>query len=137
VREREHVEELKLVVQVVLEPEHHLEVIAERLDELPVAPLERGEQRLRTAPAAVGEEVGACAQELLPWQRRHRPRMERVLPGQHGAAERRLPEGVAGTLAVGDVQKRRPRRRRAAAAGDEAGAARAVVERGARAADDA
>ena len=135
--EREHVEELELVVEVVLEPEHHLEVVAERLEELPVAPLERGEQRLPAAPAAVGEEAGACAQQLLPWQRRHRPLVEHVLPGQHGTAERGLPQGVAGALAVGDVEERRPRRRRAAAADEVGGAAGAVVERGAGAADDA
>ena len=38
--EREDVEELELVVEVVLEPEHHLEVIAKRVEQLPVAPLE-------------------------------------------------------------------------------------------------
>jgi hypothetical protein len=32
---------LELVVEVVLEPEHDLEVVAERLEQLPVAPLER------------------------------------------------------------------------------------------------
>jgi hypothetical protein len=66
VGEREYVEELELVVEVVLEPEHNLEVVAERLEQLPVSPLERGEQRLLAAPAAVGEEAGACAQQLLP-----------------------------------------------------------------------
>ena len=92
VGEREHVEELELVVEVVLEPEHHLEVVAERLEQLPVAPLERGEQRLPAAPAALGEEAGARPQQLLPWQRRHRPLVEHVLPGQHGTAERGLPQ---------------------------------------------
>jgi hypothetical protein len=38
--EREHVEQLQLVVEVVLEPEHHLDVVAERLEQLPVASLE-------------------------------------------------------------------------------------------------
>ncbi len=137
VGEREHVEELELVVEVVLEPEHHLEAVAERLEQLPVAPLERGEQRLPAAPAAVGEEAGARPQQLLPRQRRHRPLVEHVLPGQHGAAERGLPQRVAGAFAVGDVEERRPRRRRPAAAGEVGGAAGAVVERGAGAADDA
>ena len=41
VGEREHVEELELVVEVVLEPEHDLEVVAERLEQLAVTPLER------------------------------------------------------------------------------------------------
>jgi hypothetical protein len=59
VGEREHVEELKLVVEVVLEPQHDLEVVAERVEQLPVASLERREQRLPVAPAAVGEEAGA------------------------------------------------------------------------------
>ena len=41
VGEREHVEELELVVEVVLEPEHDLHAVAQRLEQLPVAPLER------------------------------------------------------------------------------------------------
>ena len=115
VGEREHVEELELVVEVVLEPEHHLQVVAERLEQLPVAPLERGEQRLPASPAAVGEEAGAGLQQLLARQRRHRPLVEHVLPGQHGAAECGLPERIAGAFAVRDVEERRPRRRRPAA----------------------
>ena len=57
--EREHVDELELVVEVVLEPEHDLDAVAERVEQLPVAALERGEQRLPAAPAALGEEAGA------------------------------------------------------------------------------
>ena len=135
--ECERVDQLELVVEVVLEPEHHLEAVAERLEQLPVAPLERGEQRLPAAPAALGEEAGACAEQLLPWQRRHRPFVEHVLPGQHRAAEHGLAERVAGALAVRDVEEGRPRRRRPAAAGEVRRAAGAVVERGAGAADDA
>jgi len=41
VGKREHVEELELVVEVVLEPEHHLTVVTERLEQLPVASRER------------------------------------------------------------------------------------------------
>ena len=68
---------------------------------------------------------------------RHRPLVQHVLPRQHRAAEPRLPQRVARALAVRDVQERRRRRRLAAAAGQVRGAARAVVERVARAADDA
>jgi hypothetical protein len=48
--------------------------------------------------------------------------VEHVLPGQHGAAERRLPQGVAGALpfgtwsSVGRDDSARPRRTRRAAA---------------------
>ena len=65
VGEREHVEELELVVEVVLEPEHYREAVAQRIEQLLVAPLERGEERLPAPPAAVGEESGPCPQQLL------------------------------------------------------------------------
>ena len=136
-REREHVEELELVVQIVLEPEHHLEAVAQRLEQLQVAPLERGEQRLRATPAAVGEEARACPQQFLPRQSRYRAIVEHVLPRQHSAAERGLSKRVARAFAVRDVKKRGPSRRRAAAAGERGGAAGAVVERRAGATDDA
>ena len=109
----------------------------QRLDELPVAPLERREQRASAAPAAAGEERGADPTKLRPRSRRHRPLVEDVLPGQHGAAERRLPKCVAGALAVRDMQQQRTCARLAAAAGEVRGAAGAVVERAAGAADDA
>src|SRR5262249_21784799 len=102
--------------------------VAERLQQLTVSPLERCAQRLRTAPAAVGQEAGARPEQLVPRQRRDRSLVEDVLPWQHGAAERGPAEGVAGALAVRDVQQRRPRRRGAPAAGEIGRAARAVVE---------
>jgi hypothetical protein len=66
VRERQHVEELELVVEIVLEPEHDLAIVAERLEQLPVAPLERREQRLPATPAGLGEEAGTRLQQLPP-----------------------------------------------------------------------
>jgi hypothetical protein len=63
--------------------------------------------------------------------------VEHVLPRQHGATERGLTQRVAGAFAVGDVEERRPRRRRPAAAGEVGGAAGAVIERDAGAADAA
>ncbi len=104
--ERERVDQLELVVEVVLEPEHDLELIAERVEQPPVAPLQRREELLLSAPAAVGEEPGACAEQLAPWQRRHRSLVQHVLPGQDDTAKRRLPERVAGALAVRDVEQR-------------------------------
>jgi hypothetical protein len=104
VGEREHVEELQLVVEVVLEPQHDVGVVVDCIKQLLIAALERGEERLLPAPAAVGEKAGACSQELLSRQCRGRPGVERVLPGQHRTAERGLAQRVAGALAVGDVQ---------------------------------
>ena len=60
--------------------------------------------------------------------------MEGVVPGEHGAAEAGLPQRVGRALAVRDVEHRR--RRRATAPREVGGTAGAVVERGARAADD-
>jgi hypothetical protein len=60
--------------------------------------------------------------------------VQHVLPRQDCAAERGLPQRVAGTLAVRHVQER-PELRVPAAAGEVGGAARAVVERVAGAAE--
>jgi transposase len=60
------------------------------------------------APAAVGEEAGSFSQEFLSRQCRDWAFVEGVVPGQHGAAEPGLAQRVAGALAVGDVQQRRP-----------------------------
>src|SRR5215218_5876871 len=81
--------------------------LAQRLDELSVAPLERGKDRASARPAALGEEAGPSAQKLRPRQGGHWTLVQRVLPRQHRAAERRLPQGVRGTLAVRDVQNPR------------------------------
>ena len=90
VRERERVDELQLVVEVMLEPEHHLQPVAQRFNELPITPLERGEDRAPTPPTTIGEESSPGAQQLRPRHLRHRPLVKHVLPGQHRAAERRL-----------------------------------------------
>ncbi len=117
-RECERVEELELVVEVVLEPEHHVRAAAQRLDELPVALLERGEDRLAAPPTAVREEPGPHVQQLRPRNLGHRPLVERVLPRQHRAAKRRLPQRAPGALPVRDVQKRGRRTRLPALPGD-------------------
>jgi hypothetical protein len=63
--------------------------------------------------------------------------VKHVLPRQHRPAERRLPQRVPGALAVRHVQKRRTLSRLPTPPGEVAGAARAMVERLARTADDA
>ena len=65
-RQRERIDELKLVVEVVLEPEHDLDAAGERLDELPVAPLEHRQQRTPPAPAAVGQERARVRSSSAP-----------------------------------------------------------------------
>src|SRR5205085_4811359 len=122
-REREHVEELQLVVQVVLEPQHDRQAVAQRIDQPPVPPLERRENRGAAPPPALREERGTDLQQPLPRYRGNRPFVENVLPREDRAAERRLPQRVAGALAVGDVQKRRARQRLATAPRQVRGAA--------------
>ena len=67
---------------------------------------------------------------------RHGPLVEHVLPREHRAAERRLPQRVAGALTVRHVEQR-PDPRIAPAAGEKGRAAGAVVERVAGTPDDA
>src|SRR5204863_4026131 len=71
-------------------------------------------------------------QQLPTWNSANGAFVQDVLPRQHRTAERRLPQRVARALAVRDVQKRR-RRTFAPASSEVCGAARAMVERGARA----
>jgi hypothetical protein len=135
--EGEHVEELELVVEVVLEPDDDLDAVAKRAQKLRVPSLERAEDRAPAAPARVGEETRAQAEQLAPRHGGHRSRVEHVLPREHRAAERRLPQGVAGALPVRDMHELRWHLGLLSAAREVRGTAGAVVERVARAADDA
>src|SRR5581483_8248432 len=54
--ERERVEKLQLVVEVVLEPEDDLHARPQGVDVFLVAARETGEERAAASPAAVGEE---------------------------------------------------------------------------------
>ena len=120
----------------MLEPQHHLLPVLQRLDQLPVPILQRGQDRPPAPPAARGEERRAGLEQLAPRPGWHRPLVQHVLPGQHRAAQRGLAQRVPRAVAVGDVQRRRARRRDAAAPGQVRRAAGAVVQRLARAADD-
>src|SRR5262249_10481573 len=110
VRDGERVDELELVVQIVLEPEHDAGAGMQRVEVLLVAALERREDRAATPPPALGEERRSLAQELGARDGRHGPLVQRVLPRQHRAAEPGLPQRVPGALAVRDVEERRDRR---------------------------
>src|SRR6266542_857870 len=136
-RERERIEQLQLVVEVVLEPERHLQPIFQRLGELPVAPLERGEDRAPAAPAAVREECRARPQQLRTRNRLHRSLVKNILPRQNRTTDRGLPQRVAGALTVRHVQDSRARARLPPPPGEVCGATGAVVERVTGAADDA
>jgi hypothetical protein len=131
------VDELQLVEEVVLEPEDDVAAVGERSQELRVAALERGEDRLPASPTALRKECRARLQQLPPRSRRDRPLVEDVLPRQHGTAEPSLPQRVARTLAVGDMEQRGTRRGLASATREVRRTAGAMVERVAGAADDA
>ena len=107
------------------------------LQELRVPSLERAEDRAPAAPACVGEETRPQAEQLAPRHSGHRSRVEHVLPREHRAAERRLPQGVAGALPVRDMHELRWHHGLLSAACEVRRAAGAVVERVARTADDA
>ena len=91
----------------------------------------------RLPQPAPARKPGAQAEQLAPRHGGHRSRIEHVLPREHCAAERRLPQRVAGALPVRDVKERRRSRRLLPAACEVRRAAGAVVERIARTADDA
>jgi hypothetical protein len=104
--ERQSLQQLQLVVEVVLEPQHHARVRFQRVLEEPVTPLERLQQRLLRAPAAFAQEPGSYRSQLGRRQRGHRALVEDVLPREHRSAERGLPQRVARALAVRDVEQR-------------------------------
>ena len=119
-RKTQRVEQLELVVQVVLEPQHDLPFGTQRLHQVAIAALEAGEDRAAGPPAAGGEECGALAQELRTGHAPHRALVEHVLPREHRSPEPRLPQRVAGALAVRDVQQGRNSSRLPAPAGEVA-----------------
>jgi hypothetical protein len=137
VDQRQGVDQLQLVVQVVLEPEDDTGALAQRPDELAVTALERGADRAATPPAAAGEKRSPDVQQLAARPGRHRPLVEGVVPGQHGSADRGRPKRVAGALPVGHVQKGRRRGRFPPLPCEVGSAAGAVVQGVARTADDA
>ena len=126
--ERQRLQQLQLVVEVVLEPEHDVAARCESVRVEPVAPLERLQQRALGAPAALAQEARTDDPQLLLRDRRHRTLVQHVLPREHGPAEARLAKRVSRALAVRDVQE--PPELRVAPAAREVGrAAGAAVER--------
>src|SRR5262249_52972594 len=89
-RQREHIQELELVVKVMLEPQDDLLPPLQRPPELPVASLQRGQDRRPAAPPAGRQERGPGTQQFPPRSRWHWSFVEDVLPRQDRAAERGL-----------------------------------------------
>ena len=109
-RECERIDELELVVEVVLEPEHDLVATVQRVEELRIALLERCEDGRSASDAALGEEVSARSEQLPAWQLGNRAFVKGVAPREHGAAERRLSQRLRGAVAVRDVEQGQARR---------------------------
>ena len=98
--------ELQLIVEVVLEPQHHLLVLA-AARERRVAPGERRAQLGVGAPAEGRQRAGAHLRQLLERRRhRHRAVVQHVTPGELLAADAAGAETGEHRVAVGDVQHR-------------------------------
>jgi hypothetical protein len=67
----------------VLEPEDDLRPVGECTSQLLVAVSERGEDRRSASPPALGEKRCASFEELRPWLRGDRTRVQDVLPWQN------------------------------------------------------
>ena len=104
-RKCERVDELELVVEVVLEPEHDLVATAQRVEELRIAQLERREDGRSASDATLGEEVSPRSEQLAARQLGDRALVKGVAPRKHGAAERRLSQRLRGAVAVRDVEQ--------------------------------
>ena len=114
---REDLDDLQLVVEVGLEPQH--EVAGAVLRERAVAPLELGER-----PDVVGvlarEEARADPAQLGVRDVGHRALVEHVAPREHRVGEAGAEDAGHRRVAVGDVQRRGGRLRRPL--GDHVGA---------------
>ncbi len=101
----EHLDELQLVVEVVLEPQRDF-IMRKRIAEFLVSLPERGLDVRKRTPSSLGNESRALLRELRERKAgAHRPFVKNVLPGQHFTGE--LPQKKSGgDVAVGDVQQR-------------------------------
>jgi hypothetical protein len=101
----EDLDELQLVVEVVLEPEHDDLVARERRAEPGVAGAHVGLDRVRVTPTAAGEEPRPHRAKLLGVEvRRHRPLVQRVAPGDHVAPDPGRLDARHRGVAVRDVE---------------------------------
>ena len=101
--EREHLDELELVVEVVLEPEDDVVARGERADECRVACLELTVDR-RLVAAERRQEARSGATDVVVAARRYGAFVQRVAPGEHGAVESRRAQSAGGRVPVRDVE---------------------------------
>ena len=100
----QQLEQLQLIEQVVLEPQHDALEAGGRGKQA-VAGGHLGLHGLQIAPALVGDEMRAqMGQRRQRQLGRHRPFMQHVAPGQDLAVEPRPPHDGGGAVAVGDVE---------------------------------
>jgi len=101
----EHLDQLQLVVEVVLEPEHDLIVLARAAEG--GVPLGKGLSDLgESTPASIGNEARSLLGKRFERQPgAHRPFVQHVAPGKDGSLHH-LPDDGNGVVAVGDVQQR-------------------------------
>ena len=101
----EDLDELQLVVEVVLEPDHDDLVAGERGAQARVAGAHVGLDRVRVAPAAGGEEPGAHGAKLVGVEvGGHRPLVQGVAPRDHVAADAGGLDARHRGVAVRDVE---------------------------------
>ncbi len=103
-RKPEGVDELELIVEVVLEPEHDLVAANQGVEELRVSTFELAEHGTIVRGYGFGEKRGAYLQQLVAGHLGHRPLVKGVFPREHGSADRRLPKRVDDAVSVRDVE---------------------------------
>src|SRR5262249_21627007 len=100
----ENLEELKLVVEIVLEPEHDL-LMLPKCGHGFIPPPKLGNHLLVGAPTAILDEPGTDLTEFVSAQRRrNRSLVERVAPRQDGSHQTARRDPFGRTVAVRDVE---------------------------------
>src|SRR3954470_4595052 len=97
-------DELELVVEVVLEPQHDGLARPEGLIQPLVASAQLLLDLLRAGGPEAGQVLRAHGPQLGRRERGHRPLVEHVAPGDDVAADSRPPHDVDGRVAVGEVE---------------------------------
>src|SRR6185295_7400896 len=110
--EVEQLDELELVVEIVLEPEHNLVEIIEALDDaIPLLKISADVRKI--VPVVTGDELRALLAELFQRERRiDGSFVKHVAPGDDLSFDAGFAHGAGGAIAIRDVEPLRGQRQR-------------------------